>query len=190
MAGKTYPLTAASTVESYESRTHMGGARPPSGSTAAVAQSSVDKHANFVAAAQETAAKIQTDPTSVTAADANHLESLEAHDMGSARPRKDSISAEAKRVASANEGHRSVSAAITKGPDPVHAAQVAREKEYAEAIAVIQPKMVNDPKSVTQEDAALLQSSEVRARGQVEKGGIASQALHLAAANQSGEKGR
>ena len=49
---------------------------------------------------------------------------------------------------------------------------------------MIGAKMANDPGHVTQEDAHLLHSREVRAFGGAEKGGIAAQAQKLASKNE------
>ena len=48
----------------------------------------------------------------------------------------------------------------------------------------VQPKLEQDPASVTEEDAALLRSREVRAHGGSEKGGVAATAQKQVAQNQ------
>lgn len=67
--------------------------------------------------------KMQHDPAHVTARDANHLESKEARAAGIRHPAKDSISAEAKRMAAANETGRDPVAAATKVADPAGVAK-------------------------------------------------------------------
>ena len=66
---------------------------------------------------------MQNDPAHVTAQDANHLESKEARAAGVRHPPKDSISAEAKRVAAANELGRDPVAAAAKVADPAGVAK-------------------------------------------------------------------
>lgn len=61
--------------------------------------------------------------------------------------------------------------------------QATREGNFQKAVDQVAPKMANDPSSVTKEDADLLHSREHRAHGRTEKGGIASEAQHLAAEN-------
>lgn len=63
--------------------------------------------------------------------------------------------------------------------------QQQREENFQEAVNVVAPKMANAPETVTKEDGDLLHSREQRARGVTEKGGIASQAQHLAAENKA-----
>jgi len=46
---------------------------------------------------------MRNDPASVTKEDAAHLESAESRALGGVRPPKDSVAAEAKRLATANE---------------------------------------------------------------------------------------
>ena len=155
-------------MESLEHRAL--GYRPQPGSTASKAQSSADKAANFEATAQQIGEKMHTDPSSVTSSDASTLESRE-HKAEGHRPGPDSLAAEAKRLASANE----------KGQTRI--AGGAKENEFQQAVNVVKPKMDNDPAHVTEEDAKLLHSADRRAHGNVEKGSITSQAQHLAAEN-------
>ena len=152
-----------------ESREHRAtGHYPEAGSTISKAQSEADKAANFDAAAKEIYAKLEQDPSSITSADAAHLESREARAAGRNRP-SDSIAAKAKSIAAANEG-------ATNEP-------VAKEHAFEEAVNIIAPKMAHEPEHITDEDANLLHSADRRAHGTVEKGGITAQAQHLAAEN-------
>lgn len=116
--------------------------------------------------------------------DAAHLKSREARASGQAQPPSDSISADAQRLAAANEG------AMKPTPDPKGDMSASTQsaidrKENFEDVAVnVGQKMKNDPQHVTKEEAGLLHSREQRAFGQTEKGGVAAQAQHLAAENE------
>lgn len=101
--------------------------------------------------------------------------------MGQAQPPKDSISADAQRLASANE--RGVPAST--GPlSPEEQSHLTKEKNFQQAAAEVGSKMATNPASVTKEDGDLLHSREQRAHGTTDKGGIASQAQSLAAENE------
>jgi len=52
----------------------------------------------------------------------------------------------------------------------------------------VQPKLEQDPASITEDDAALLRSREVRAHGGSEKGGVAAKAQKQVAQNQGATK--
>lgn len=121
---------------------------------------------------------MQKDPSSITPEDANYLKSREARATGQAQPPKDSVSADAQRLASANER----GTAPKTGPlDPAEQSQVTRERNFEEAVNQVGSK---DPAQVTQDDANLLHSREQRAHGHTEKGGAASQAQSIATENQ------
>lgn len=133
---------------------------------------------NFESAAQDVLSKMQKDPSSITPEDANYLKSREARATGQAQPPKDSVSADAQRLASANER----GTAPKTGPlDPAEQSQVTRERNFEEAVNQVGSK---DPTQVTQDDANLLHSREQRAHGHTEKGGAASQAQSIATENQ------
>ena len=66
--------------------------------------------------------------------------------------------------------------------------QVDKEQEFQEAVGAIEPKIASNSKQVTEEDANLLHSTESRAYGVTEKGGITAQAQHLAAENKGATK--
>ncbi|KAL9056149.1 MAG: hypothetical protein Q9162_003110 [Coniocarpon cinnabarinum] len=153
-----------------ESREHRAtGREPEPGSLASQAQSAADKHANMHDVADKVESKLHSDPSSITPGEASTLESREHRATGH-RPEKDSLSAEAKRTVAHNE------------------TQAQREAQLQDAINVVAPKVANDPKHVTEEDANLLHSAERRAHGTVEKGGITAQAQHLAAENKGATK--
>ena len=164
--------TSTRQAESHEHR--ATGNLPESGSVASKAQSAADKHANFEAEAKHVQEKLEHDPASITSGDATHTESLEHRALGY-RPPKDSVSAEAKRVAAANE----------QGKDTTTSAA---EAKFQEAVDIVAPKMQHEPEKVNEEDANLLHSADRRAHGTVEKGGITAQAQHLAAENKGDTK--
>jgi len=100
------------------------------------------------------------------------------------------MAAEAKRVASANEQGRTpstTSAATTTATsttNPSTQSAVHREQNFQDAVSQVQPKLEQDPASITEEDAALLRSREVRAHGGSAKGGVAATAQKQVAQNQ------
>ncbi|KAI4723222.1 hypothetical protein E4T48_00529 [Aureobasidium sp. EXF-10727] len=150
---------------------------PVKGSESAQMQSQVGKVQNFESAAQDVLGKMQQDPNSITAEDANYLKSREARATGQAQPPKDSVSAEAQRLASANER----GAAPKTGPlDPAEQSHLTKERNLEQAINQVGSK---DPSQITQDDANLLHSREQRAHGHTEKGGVASQAQSIANEN-------
>jgi Seed maturation protein len=53
--------------------------------------------------------------------------------------------------------------------------------DFENVVAAIKPKLEKSPDMVTREDANLIHSREVRAHGATEKGGVATQAMSLAA---------
>lgn len=105
---------------------------------------------------------------------------------------KDSISADAKCLASADESSASNAASYSAPPtstgggaiQPVIQSHLDKEASFHEAVDVVGTKMANDPESVTKKDAASLESRERRAHGIFEKGGIAVQAQRLADRNE------
>lgn len=164
-------------------------------------QSAVDKERNFEETAQEIVARMQTDPASITSEvylvihvgrrqhltysqDANHLKSREARAMGQAQPPSDSVSADAQRVAAANEGATKSTTDPKANMAPSTQSTVDRKENFEDVAVNIGHKMKSDPRSVTKEEADLLHSREQRAFGQTEKGGVAAQAQHLATENE------
>jgi hypothetical protein len=101
--------------------------------------------------------------------------------IGQGQPPPDSLSAEAQRLASANEG------ATKQDPnsiDPVERSAIDRVKNFGAVADDVSRKMASNPESVTHEEAALLHSREQRAFGRTSKGGIARQAQSVAAENE------
>jgi len=141
-------------------------------------QQPADQHLqNFESAAQDVLSKMQQDPTSVTADDANYLKSREARATGQAQPPKDSVSADAQRLAAANEQ----GAAPKTGPlSPAEQSHLTKERNLEQTVNEVASK---DPSQITQDDANLLHSREQRAHGHTEKGGVASQAKTIANEN-------
>jgi hypothetical protein len=132
---------------------------------------------NFESAAQDVLSKMQNDPASITSDDANYLKSREARATGQAQPPKDSVSADAQRLASANERGTT----LKTGPlDPADQSHLTKERNLEQAVNEIGSK---DPSQITQDDANLLHSREQRAHGHTEKGGVASQAKTIANEN-------
>ncbi|KAI9710994.1 MAG: hypothetical protein M1820_002432 [Bogoriella megaspora] len=172
----------ARTVQSREQRA-MGGVRPPAGSIAAEAQSVAAKEQNFDEAAQRVGLKMQTNPGAVSSEDASYLQSREARLTGGDVP-PDSIASDAERLAAANEQGRTSGRPL----DPAEQSQLDKEANFQDAATTVGAKILNDPGSVTKEDANLLHSREQRAHGTTEKGGITSQAHHLVAENEGNTK--
>lgn len=119
--------------------------------------------------------------------DFSQLESRESRALGGIRPPTDSIAAEAKRMAHANERGETLSyiAATSTSqtstlPDRSTRANHQKEANFQAAVDAIAPKMQNDPSSITKEDANLLRSCEARAHGQSKNGGITAQAQRFA----------
>ena len=122
---------------------------------------------------------MQQDPTSVTADDANYLKSREARATGQAQPPKDSVSADAQRLAAANE--QGAAPKAKTGPlSPAEQSHLTKERNLEQTVNEVASK---DPSQITQDDANLLHSREQRAHGHTEKGGVASQAKTIANEN-------
>lgn len=126
---------------------------------------------------------MQNAPETVTAEDANYLKSREARATGQAQPPKDSISADAQRLASANERGDAPTTGSTGPLSPSEQSHLTKERNFQQAAAEVGAKIQNAPETVTKEDGDLLHSREQRAHGHTDKGGIAAQAQHLAAQN-------
>ena len=146
-------------------------------------QSAIDTERNFEQVAQEIAGRMQTNPGSITSKDAAHLKSREARASGQAQPPSDSLSADAQRLAAANEGATKNANAAGAANSSTQSA-VDRKENFEDVASSVGQKMKTDPQSVTAEEGDLLHSREQRAFGITEKGGIASQAQQLAAENE------
>lgn len=116
--------------------------------------------------------------------DAAHLKSREARAAGQAQPASDSISADAQRLAAANEGAIKTDIDPKGKMNPEMQSAMDREENFQDVAVNVGQKMKRDPQHVTKEDADLLHSREQRAHGQTEKGGVAAQAQRLAAENE------
>nr|POF26077.1 hypothetical protein CFP56_22225 [Quercus suber] len=175
------PQNPAGQVISETAKAEGGSTK---GSTSAEMQSQVGKTRNFEQAVQEVGSKMQHDPAHVATEDAAYLKSREARAIGQGQPPADSISADAQRLASANEG--ATKAPATKRRDDPASQSTADRVHNFEAVADrVASKMANQPEAVTKEDGDLLHSREQRAFGTTSKGGIASQAQSLAAENET-----
>jgi hypothetical protein len=175
MASQTSPVgdTISETARSE------GG--PAKGSASAQMQSQATKVNNFEQAAQEIGSKMENQPESVSSQDAAYLKSREARVIGQGQPPANSISAEAQRLASANEGETRQG---TNSADAVEQSANDRVNNFEAVANDVARKLANDPESVTREEAALLHSREQRAFGSTSKGGIASQAQSVVAENE------
>lgn len=139
------------------------------------------KAQNFEQAASEVASKMESDPSSITSQDAAYLKSREARATGQAQPPSDSLSADAQRLASANEGATTTTkSAMTPGEQSA-SDRIENFEQVAEDVA---EKMKRDPGSLSKEEADLMHSREQRAFGTTSKGGIASQAQKLVNENE------
>lgn len=96
-------------------------------------------------------------------------------------PPADSISAEAERLASVNEGETKMppKAKLTAAEQ----SELDRLENFEQAAENIAPKMANAPDKVTPEEAAHIQSREQRAFGEEVPGGLASQTKSMADQN-------
>lgn len=104
--------------------------------------------------------------------------------MGQSQPPKDSMSAEAQRLAAANERQGPATASNSTGPlSPEEQSRITKEHNFGSAATEIGAKMAIDPERVTKDDANILHSREQRAHGHTDKGGVAAQAQHLASEN-------
>jgi hypothetical protein len=125
---------------------------------------------------------MQQDPQSITADDANYLKSREARATGQAQPPKDSVSAEAQRLAAANERGTTPKTGQTGSLNSSEQSHLTKERNLEQAVNEVGSK---DPSQITHDDANLLHSREQRAHGHTEKGGVASQAKVIANENAS-----
>lgn len=122
---------------------------------------------------------MQKAPETITSEDAAYIKSREARATGQAQPPSDSMSADAQRLASINEGaakppqNRRMSTEQQSVND--------RLENFEQAAKDVAAKMVNNPDAITKEEGDLLHSREQRAFGSTSKGGIASQAQSVAA---------
>ena len=132
------------------------GSQPP---LASGTQAASDKQANFEDALQNVSEKAATGQ--VTSQDASRLESRESRLLGGTRPPSESVSAEAKRLASAggNGGQANTNtrglATGAQGAGGVSnnaQSQTDRDTKYQEAIEEVVPKMKGEPDNVTQEE--------------------------------------
>ncbi|KAF2836235.1 hypothetical protein M501DRAFT_1019037 [Patellaria atrata CBS 101060] len=137
--GETPSVDEAHKVQSEEQNA-MGGARPPTGSTSAVAQSAVDKEQNFQKTLHEVEEKLEKDPSSVTNEDAARLHNLERRAHGQTATTKGSEVAEIQ-------------------------SKVAKEQNFEAALHQVEDKLQNDPSTVTKEEATRLASLAQRAHG-------------------------
>lgn len=135
------------------------------------------------------------------------MQSAESRAMGGGRPPADSISAQAQRVAAANErgddpstvlpsattttsnGTSSAGAGGAGGSDPATQSHNDKVANFQSAAADVQAKIDNDPSSVTKEDGNRLHSLETKAFGATEKGGVTAKAQSLAAQNEQATGG-
>lgn len=120
------------------SETAEGG--PEKGSTSAQMQSQFEKNRNFEQAAQEVGGKMQNQPEAVTSEDAAYLKSREARAIGQGQPPSDSVSAEAQRLASMNEGNTKTSANSEADPGAQSAAD--RMENFEQVARPMAEKMV------------------------------------------------
>lgn len=149
-------------------------------------QSNVTKQRNAEAAAADIGSKMESDPSSVTKEDAQHLHSRVSRAEGGRQPAPGSLPSEAQSLASANESGTGGKAAAGGATDldSNTQSQLDRKTNYAEHADHLQSKLNTDPSSVTKEEADKMHSREQRAFGTTEKGGLASKAQHQVAENE------
>lgn len=118
------------------------------------------------------------------AQDAAYLKSREARAMGQGQPPSDSISAEAERLASANEQGGAAVTTDDRLLDPAEQSTLDRVANFKQVAGRVSDKMAREPQRVTKDEADLAHSREQRAFGGTSKGGVASQAQSLASENE------
>ncbi|KAL8916232.1 MAG: hypothetical protein Q9208_008630 [Pyrenodesmia sp. 3 TL-2023] len=153
------------------------------GSQSAQMQSELTKQRNLDETANNIGSKLETAPGSISKEDAQAIHRAETRALGQ-QPQSGSLSSQAQHQAAVNEGATSTSQ--TAPPvDPTVQSQLDRQANFEDAASKVGGKLVNEPGNVTKEDADLLHSREQRAFGHTEKGGLAAQAQHQVAENQS-----
>ena len=169
---------------------------PTKGSLSAKMQSQVTGQRNMEQADAEVADKLDSAPQPTTSEDASHAQSTQARPTGVPHP-AGGVAQSTQKQTTINEGATSTSSpsygtpGATSGQgqsgqlDPATQSKLDREANYREVADKVQPKMEQDPGSVTKEEANTLHSREQRAFGTTEKGGLASQAHRLVGENES-----
>lgn len=146
-------------------------------------QSELTKQRNFDESANKIGSKLETAPGSISKEDAQAIHRAETRALGQ-QPPSGSLSSQAQHEAAVNEG--ATTATRTAAPvDPTVRSQLDRQANFEDAASKVGGKLVNEPGNVTTEEADLLHSREQRAFGRTEKGGLAAQAQHQVASNQS-----
>ncbi|KAF2869386.1 hypothetical protein BDV95DRAFT_98365 [Massariosphaeria phaeospora] len=142
--------------------------KPPASSEE---QSRNDREANRQAAEQIVGSKIENEPEQVTKDDAALVQSREAR--AGVQIDKDSVAAKAQSLADKNEQSSEQSSSGD---------QAQQDKDINRKMAELDvgTKMEHEPKNITKEDAAFVQSREARAQGVVESDSIAAKAQSLA----------
>ncbi|KAF2187036.1 hypothetical protein K469DRAFT_514065, partial [Zopfia rhizophila CBS 207.26] len=149
-------------------------------------QSHKAKEANFEHSVATIQPKVENKPQKVTKEHANLLHSREAGACGVTR--KDDISAQVMGLAEKNVSNDNCSCTQQQSGNGVSAEEQShkgKETNFEQAVLTVHTKMENEPENVTKEDANLLHSRGTRAHGHTKKGGIAAQAMSLAAKNQN-----
>ncbi|KAF1996727.1 hypothetical protein P154DRAFT_623056 [Amniculicola lignicola CBS 123094] len=126
----------------------------------------------------------------VTKAEADHLHSLEARahghtEKGGLTAIAQSVVAKRERQASLSEGsagkeNNSFLPLSARKEQPLHD----KETNLPKAVEVVKLKAENEPEKVTKEDAALLDSRDARAHGNVDKLSLAAEVMSLADKNE------
>ncbi|KAK4634632.1 hypothetical protein CLAFUW4_00959 [Fulvia fulva] len=180
-SGRNLAQTSAAGEQISQTAKAEGG--PAKGAMSAEMQSQVGKARNFEQAAQEIGQKMQSDPAAVSSEDAAYLKSREARAIGQGQPPADSISADAQRLASMNEGNTKLKDA--NDMDPAEQSAADRIENFENVAEQVAPKLATNPEQVTKDEADLLHSREQRAFGNTSKGGVASQAQSAVAENET-----
>ncbi|KAL8700412.1 MAG: hypothetical protein Q9201_005459 [Fulgogasparrea decipioides] len=182
-----------------------GGQQPPSGSITSQAQheaavnegtsstrttaapldsntqSQLDRQANYEDVASKVGGKLVNEPGNVTKKEADLLHSREQRAFGVTE--KGGLASQTQHQAAENEG--ATTTRSTAAPtNPNVQSQLDRQANYEDVASKVGSKLANDPEHINKEEADLLHSREQRAFGHTEKGGLAAQAQHQAAANQ------
>jgi hypothetical protein len=137
-------------------------------------------HPELEAELQEEFARIvpKVEQGTVTKEEADHLHSLEARAHG--HTEKGGLTAVAQSVAAKRERALSLSDNTNANPNPAEQSAADKEANLKMAELTIGPKLEKELEKITKEDAALVQSREHRAHGNVKKDSIAAEAQHFA----------
>lgn len=136
----------------------------------AAEQSHQSKEHNFDVEAERVKSILDNDPDHLTERDVNVLASRDARAHGTVE--KGSITAEAQRVMAKKRRDSNI--------------QEKREEIFDETSKFLEAKVQQEPESIDKEDAAWINSVDMKAHGKVAKGSVTAKIQSLAAKNEQG----